>query len=855
MQGTPERLRCEYLDNPLGIDVARPRLSWRVGDDRPAELQTAYHLLAASHPDALDMDEGDFWDTGRVEGRETSQIEYAGKPLTSGRRIWWKVRSFDSDGLPGPWSPPAFFEAGLLRRDDWQGRWIGAGLEGSRVSGVPVPIFGRRFHLTETPRSARLYVAALGQVAVQVNGQEASMAQPVSGWVDYSTRAPYLSLDVGELLVEGENTVAVLLADGWYAGTPGRGYRQQYGGKPSFLLQLNVALEHGQSFAVASDSSWRWQPSWILASDPSMGECVDGRRRRSDWLGAGPDGPDWYPVQPGDHAGDAELELTAAVVPAMCSATVEPVGQPSDLSGRDAFTRLFRFEKPLLGRARLALRAPSGGVVRVRYGLALTEDGAIDPSSEDVYTAGGDEDGERFESLFAVHGFRYVEASGDVFRADAVSVEAIGLERGFRRVATLVSDHPVLNDLHEAMTDHLARTQQCIPFLGLGPDDRIGAVAAFGRSSNALLTNLDGVHLVTEWLRNMADAQLVEGGFPVVVPAPPGEEALLGEGAAGSSDAFLEVLWQLYRHCGDRRLLRHYFPRVKQLLNGAAADSENYIRTNLEGGADVPDDLAGTAWLFRSARLGSRIAGVLGNLSDLEDCEELGANVRGAFRRRFVTPDGRVIGDSIAVYALVLGVGLLDPAEQGRARRTLFDACEAELARPTHQLLGVPFLLDVLSDHGRPDLAYRAVLESDFQPDAAAGGKDVGVLIAAGVADWLFCVLSGFAPSRDLSERHNAFRHMVIHPRPPLGLGFDQMAGEPPVRAAEATRETINGRFESSWRITDDAFELEVCVPGNCSAEVVLPDGSASEVGAGQHAFTMAFGEAGDGIPVLREVS
>jgi hypothetical protein len=139
--------------------------------------------------------------------------------------------------------------------------------------------------------------------------------------------------------------------------------------------------------------------------------------------------------------------------------------------------------------------------------------------------------------------------------------------------------------------------------------------------------------------------------------------------------------------------------------------------------------------------------------------------------------------------------------------------------------------------------------------DDCAGGRDVAALLAAGVSDWLFGVLAGFSASRDLSDRRNAFRHMVVHPRPPLGFGFDQMAGEPPVRAVEASRTTINGRFESSWVITDSAFELRVHVPGNCSAEVILPDGSSTEVDAGDHELQMAFGEAGDGIPVLREVS
>ena len=118
MLGAPFRLRCEYLSNPLGIDATRPRLSWWVDDDRPAEIQTGYHVLAASNAQLLADDNGDLWDTGRVESQQTLNIEYRGSPLSSSQRVWWKVRSFDSDGLPSGWSEPAFFELGLLSADD-----------------------------------------------------------------------------------------------------------------------------------------------------------------------------------------------------------------------------------------------------------------------------------------------------------------------------------------------------------------------------------------------------------------------------------------------------------------------------------------------------------------------------------------------------------------------------------------------------------------------------------------------------------------------------------------------------------------------------------------------------------------
>ncbi|MFV2089172.1 MAG: family 78 glycoside hydrolase catalytic domain [Pseudomonadales bacterium] len=822
-----------------------------MGDSRPAEIQTAYQILAASHPDLLDMDEGDFWDTGRVESRQTVLVEYDGKSLISSRRLWWKVRSFDSDGLPGPWSDSAFFEAGLFDVEDWRGRWICANLQGSRVARVPLPVFTRAFDLPGEVRSARLYVAALGDAAIQVNGHRQGKVDLPPNWVDYSKRVEYLTLDVGDSLRAGSNSISIVLADGCYAGNLGIGHRQQYGDKPWLLIQLNVSLADGEQRQFYTDSMWRWQPSWILGADPVAGESVAGSQIRPDWAGD-TEQIGWYPVAVGERPEDLEIELTAA----------EPaeLSDPEEIAGElicwreESSTALFGFPQPVMGRVRVELLVPDGAAIKIRYGLEV--DAALElegPVSEDVYTAIGLESGEIFEALFSQHGFKYVEISGEFYSDSAVKVFGRSVGRPVLKTGTFLADHPRLNQLHGAMVGELVRLRQSFPLARLSADGRLNTVAEFGAAIGGLMLNLSAATLATRWLRDMADSQFAQGGFPSVVPLPPGEEVLGAEGPAGSSDAFIEVLWQLYRHCGDRQLLRRNYPAVRQMLDRAVAGASAFVREDLDSDKDYPGDLAATAWLYRSAHLASRIAGVLGNLTELEDCEELASSVRSAFRRRFVTPDGRVLGDNIEVYALTLGFGLLERSEQALAARTLFRACDLALAggdRADHSLLEVPHLLRTLTQFGRLDLAYRVALGTSAAPDC--NGRK---LLGAGVSEWLFNTLAGFELSRELSERKNAFRHMVVHPRPLLGVVSGPYAGEPPVREVEAALMTINGRYETRWRVTDHEFELSLLVPGNCSADVILPDDSRHQVDAGVHSFSMAFGEAGDGIPVLREVS
>ena len=121
----PGRLRCEYLADPLGIDVLQPRLSWEVRDTRRRARQNAYQIVVSSSRTALGRLDGDLWDTGKVHSRDSCHILYEGRPLQSRDTCWWKVRTWDSHGLPSPWSRPGFWSMGLLEPADWQADWIG----------------------------------------------------------------------------------------------------------------------------------------------------------------------------------------------------------------------------------------------------------------------------------------------------------------------------------------------------------------------------------------------------------------------------------------------------------------------------------------------------------------------------------------------------------------------------------------------------------------------------------------------------------------------------------------------------------------------------------------------------------
>ncbi len=186
-----DRLTCEYAANPLGLDVAQPRFSWTLHSDQRGQVQTAYQILVA-----------DKWDSGKVDSNRSVHVVYQGQKLASGEKCWWKVRVWDLQGRPSPWSKPATFEMSLLEPGDWQGKWIGP------AEGAPSPLLRKEFPIAKKIKSARAYISGLGWNELYINGSKVGdrVLDPATTYYDndqpfeLGSRVLYVTLDATEYL-------------------------------------------------------------------------------------------------------------------------------------------------------------------------------------------------------------------------------------------------------------------------------------------------------------------------------------------------------------------------------------------------------------------------------------------------------------------------------------------------------------------------------------------------------------------------------------------------------------------------------------------------------------------------------
>ncbi len=157
-------LRCEYRQNPQGIDVLWPRLSWtlQATTDARGLTQSAYHILVASTSEKLAAEQGDLWDSGKVESGSQLHIAYAGKSLTSRMQCYWKVRVWDQNDKPSEWSEPAFWIMGLLQPSDWLAKWI-ADPDSTVGKAAPKPLNGYHSEIANAADTTKWVAIDLGK--------------------------------------------------------------------------------------------------------------------------------------------------------------------------------------------------------------------------------------------------------------------------------------------------------------------------------------------------------------------------------------------------------------------------------------------------------------------------------------------------------------------------------------------------------------------------------------------------------------------------------------------------------------------------------------------------------------------
>ncbi len=837
-----EDLNVERRAEPIGIDALHPRFAWRLVGAGSNARQTAYQLQVVNTDVPGATWSTPTWDSGRGEGADSTYVAYAGPALVSRHRYSWRVRVWDGDGLESAWSTPALFEMGLLSAADWSARWI-AHVVPDLVSEPdemprqrPAPVLRRRFGLSSVPRRARLYITALGLYEAYVNGTRVGDERLAPGWTDYNRRIQYQTYDVTSLLHQGENMLAVRLGDGWYTGSVGPWGRHRYGDEPALLCQLESQHASGELLTVATDSHWLARNSGTWLNDLQAGERTDLRNEHSNWNTVAFDDTGWDPVSlraaPGSRlvaARDDGIKMVE-VLPAL---SVRAVG-----TGSGSPRYLVDVGANAAGVVRLRTAGKSGQHVVIRHAEALDATG-------ELYTENlrGAEQQDEFvladtapvtlEPRFTFHGFRHAEVSGVDAPIAAGDIESHVLSSATRLVGAFSCSDPLVDTLQRNIVTSLRANFISIPTDCPQRNERLGWTADLQIFAPTALFNADVTNMVDKWLDDLVDTQLPSGAYADIAPAPSG---WAGAGNTAWSDAGVIVPWVLYERSGDADVLDRLYDSMRRYVVFLEADQTNGLRFGgrygdwVSLGARTDKLFIGTAYLVYVFDLFARIAAVLGRTADEQHARELAEKARRALQRTFVDGDGRLTVDTQTAYAMALGFELLPESIRpaaGERLAQLVDAADTHLATG---FLGTPLVMPALSDNGHHELACR-LLRQDSHPswlfEVRQGATSIwerwngwtpeqgfysprmnsfNHYAFGAVGDWMYRYLAGLHPVEP------GYRRTELRPQP--GGGFT---------AARATHESLYGTHACGWRIDDRTLHVDVRVPANTSATVVLP--------------------------------
>ena len=853
-----KELICEYHTNPLGIDIQKPRLSWKIISAEENVLQTAYEIKVTDQSAKGKL----LWTSGKVNSAQSVDVTYDGPALKSMQRVSWQVRVWDNKNKVSAWSAPATWEMGILEPESWKASWITLGSEPDVKGSKPAQYFRKEFTTAKTIKSARVYVTSHGLYQLFLNGKKVSTDLFTPGWTSYKNRIQYQTYDVTSML-QAKNTVGAILGDGWFRGNIGwssqNGY---YGSKLALLAQFQINYTDGTSEVIGTDQSWKVSNGPIVFSDIYNGETYDARKEMSGWSGAGFNDSGWEKATVADLSKKILIAPQGVVVKAI--EEIKPIKLITTPTGETVFD----MGQNMVGWVRLNVQGKKGDQVTLKFAEVLTKEGNFytdnlrSAKCTDNFILNGSGI-ETFEPHFTFHGFRFVKIEGLSAQPSLDQITGVVIHSDMTPTGTFVCSDPMINQLQHNIQWGQKGNFLDVPTDCPQRDERLGWTGDAQVFSMTAAFNFNVAPFYTKWMRDVAADQLPNGRVPHVIP-----DVLKQEGGSTAwADVSVIVPWTTYLTYGDQRILEVQYPSMKawvEYMKSRAGEKNLWTGDTHFGdwlafasnrsdytGATTEKDLIATAYYSYSSGLLAKIAAIIGQNDDAKRYAKLSDEIKKAFQKEFVTPAGRLVSNTQTAYSLALAFDLLPEDLIPKAAKYLADDVK-KMGHLTTGFVGTPLLCKTLSAHGYDDLAFMLLNRKEYpswlypvtqgattiwerwdgqKPDGSF--QDVGMnsfnhYAYGAIGEWLYRYVAGM----DIDPENPGYKHILLAPHPGGGL-----------TNAGVEFNSVYGKVKSAWKLDGNDFVYEVTVPANTTATVTLPAAKADQLTVNSKAITASIKE------------
>ena len=733
----------------------------------------------------------------------------------------------------------------------------------------PVASVRHRFRETSPITSARLYATALGAYKFHINGKVVGDQVLSPGWMDFREHVPYQVYDVTQFLKPGENAIAAYLAPGWYS-TPLMWLRQgnNYGTtQPALKAQLRIEHSNGSVEWIATDETWKGATSAILQAEIYDGETMDARKVVQGWDTVALDDHSWSAVQ-----------VVAAKEPKIIAQYFQPITVHQTLTAKSISNPapgvyVLDFGQNMSAQPKLTVRGDRGDDIRLRFAEVLNADGTLytdnlrTAKATDHYILAGSKDvPEQYQPQFTFHGFRYAEITGMQTKPTLETLKAVVLHTNAPFTARFDTGDKMVNQVWSNVL-----WGQRSNFIGV-PTDCPQRDERLGWSADAQVfwrTAAYDMDLTTFSQKYAADLHGTQVGTSMYGIFAPGVNTSNPSWGAAWSDAGVIVPWTGWVQSGNTRIIDENWDGMEAYLTQILSDNPTHLWQKnfgtpfgdwLTPTTATPEDLLATAYWAYDTTLMKQMAVATGRTADAQRYADLFEKIKEAFQKAYVRSDGFVgavdkypsippptihpsAGDVLkdrsietqTGYVLALYMKLLPDAQRAPAATKLVEMIKANHWLLGTGFLGTPYLLEVLSDTGHADVAYRLLLNRDYpswgylvehgatttwerwngdQMRDDPSMNSYNHYAYGAVAEWMYRYAAGV----DTSLTHAGFSEINLHPN------FDARLGH-----LTFDYDSRYGTIHSDWKVVGSKVMWHLTVPPNTTAHFVPSATNASE--------------------------
>lgn len=713
----------------------------------------------------------------------------------------------------------------------------------------------------ENVTKAVIKVSGLGVYEARINGVKIGRQVLTPGWTSYTTRVQYQTVDITEH-INANNTVAIGVGPGWAVGQIGfTGGYSLYSDKVTAIAEIELTHADGRVEYVYTDDSWDAYNSEITYSDIYGGETID-RTVEEKCFGK---------AVLAEHIFNAVPQIGADI-------TEHEHISPARLIITPKGERVIDFGQNLTGYVSLSIKANRGDRVVISHAEVLDKDGNFYNENYRgarnilTFVLSGEED--FFKPTYTFEGFRYIRL--DEFPdipLDIDAFRAVVVHSDMRRTGDFVCGDSKVNQLYHNIIWGQKSNYLDIPTDCPQRDERLGWTGDTQVFCRVGGTNYDVRRFFKKWLGDLRIEQGENGEVRGVCPEKfPGDYHT--RVSAGWGDVATIAPWTMYELYGDESFLADNFEMMRrwvEYMHGTGSDEFLWLGGNhygdwlaIDSGEDSLEgatsaDLIASAFFYYSTCLLVRAGEVLGK--DMTEYRTLADNVRKRFREVFMEngmPKGDVstLGKPVAkedrhgmtqtAIVLILHFGLCDENERSALTDKLVGLIDLFDGRMSTGFLGTPYILHVLSENGKQDVAYKLFFSernpswlysvskgattmwehwNSIKDDGSFWSRSMNSFnhYAYGcVGDWMYGKICGV----EIAENGAGYSKIRIAPKPCRRLGF-----------AGCSIDTVRGRIKSGWYYTDGMIKFEITVPAGVEALIELPDGRSETVGEGSYSY------------------